>query len=184
MKKGKEAVCGAGESIPQFPRARCRAELKIGALKPRGRLLVPAERRSSTEMREGAALPSAGRRLAGAEPGTPPPQPRMLPRSRLCPPGGRSPFPGASGRARCSPLIPFLEHAPRKAGRSHNHSGDSGTFPPVKPGEENPVGIPEPQAPAGCSGNAQNAAVTYSGLVGTALKEGAACQWSKGLSRA
>lgn len=36
----------------------------------------------------------------------------------------------------------------------------------MEPGEENHVQIPEPQARAGCSGNAQNAALTYSGLVG------------------
>lgn len=38
----------------------------------------------------------------------------------------------------------------------------------MKPGEENHVQIPEPRAPAGCSGNAQNAALTYSGSGGIA----------------
>lgn len=38
----------------------------------------------------------------------------------------------------------------------------------MKPGEENHVQIPEPRAPAGFSGNAQNAALTYSGSGGTA----------------
>lgn len=99
----------------------------------------------------------------------------MSPRLPAVPARGALTFPGGSGGVRCSLL------SPAGSTRSHSYSGNSGTFPPLKPGEENPVGIPEPQAPAGCSGNAQNAALAYSGLVRTASEERRSVPVFKGL---
>lgn len=58
--------------------------------------------------------------------------------------------------------------SPLQGSRDPTNTGNSGIFPPVERGEESQVQIPEPQAAAGCSGKAQNAALTYSGLVGIA----------------